>query len=94
MTGLIRYRAVAIAAAGFVTLTSGALRAEECKTFGSVGSGLSESVATLMAKQGAINISEARGFKPQGEATLISCEAAGIFGTECKASVRGCKGRN
>jgi hypothetical protein len=47
-----------------------------------------------MAKQGAINISEARGFKPQGEAKLISCEDAGIFGTECKASVRGCKRRN
>ncbi len=94
MTGLVRFCAVAIAAAGFAALTSGTLRAEECKTFGSVGSGLSKSVATLMAKQGAINISEARGFKPQGEAKLISFEAAGIFGTECKASVRGCKRRN
>jgi len=94
MTGLVKFCAVAIAAAGFAALTSGTLRAEECKTFGSVGSGLSKSVATLMAKQGAINISEARGFKPQGEAKLISCEAAGIFGTECKASVRGCKRRN
>ena len=63
MTGLVRFCAVAIAAAGFAALTSGTLRAEECKTFGSVGSGLSKSVATLMAKQGAINISEARGLK-------------------------------
>jgi hypothetical protein len=52
--------------AGFAALTSGTLRAEECKTFGSVGSGLSKSVATLMAKQGAINIAEARGYKAQG----------------------------
>jgi len=94
MTGLVRFCVVAIGAAGFATFTSGTLRAEECKTFGSVGSGLSNSVATLMAKQGAINIAEARGFKPQGEAKLISCEAAGIFGTECKASVRACKGHN
>jgi hypothetical protein len=63
MTGLVRFCAVAIAAAGFAALTSGTLRAEECKIFGSVGSGLSKSVATLMAKQGAINISEARGLK-------------------------------
>ena len=66
MTGLVKFCAVAIAAAGFAAMTSGALRAEECKTFGSVGSGLSKSVATLMAEQGAINIAEARGYKAQG----------------------------
>ena len=27
----------------------------------------------------------------QGEAKLISCAAAGIFGTECKASTHACK---
>jgi len=91
MTGLVRFCALVVMATGFATLTASASRAEECKTFGSVGSGLSKSVATLMAKQGAVNISEARGFKPQGEAKLISCDAGGIFGTECKASVRGCK---
>jgi hypothetical protein len=94
MTGLVKFCAVAMTVAGFAALTSGTLRAEECKTFGSVGSGLSKSVATLMAKQGAINIAEARGYKAQGEAKLISCEDAGIFGTECRASVRGCKRRN
>ena len=94
MTGLVRFSAMAVVAAGFAALATTALRAEECRTFGAVGSGVSKSVATLMATQGAINVSEARGFKPQGEAKLISCEAAGFCGTECKASVRACKGRN
>lgn len=94
MPGLVRFCALVVVAAGFAALTASASRAEECKTFGSVGSGLSESIATFMAKQGAKTISEARGFKPQGEAKLISCEAAGIFGTECKASVRACKRQN
>jgi hypothetical protein len=94
MTGLVRFCAVAAVAAGFATLNVSASYAGDCKVFGAVGSGISEGVATLMAKQGAINVSEARGFKPQGEAKLISCEAAGIFGTECKASVRACKGPN
>jgi len=94
MTGLVRFCAVAVVAAGFASLTASTSGAEECRTFGAVGSGISVSVATLMAKQGAVNVSEARGFKPQGEAKLISCEAAGIFGTECKASVRACKRHN
>jgi len=65
--------------------------ADECRNFGAVGSGLSESIATLMAKQGAINVAENRGWTVQGEAKLVSCTKAGIFGTECTARTYACK---
>lgn len=73
MTGLVRFSAMAVVATGFAALATTTLRAEECRTFGAVGSGASKSVATLMATQGAINVSEARGFKSQGEVKRISC---------------------
>jgi hypothetical protein len=94
MTGLVQFCAVAVVAAGIGALGVSPSNAKDCKTFGAVGSGVSKSVATLMAKQGAVNVSEGRGYKPQGEAKLISCANGGLFGTECKASVRACKRRN
>jgi hypothetical protein len=68
-----------------------ASQAEECKDFAAVGSGLNESIATLMAKQGAVNVAEGRGYTVQGEAKLVKCESTGIFGTECMARTHACK---
>jgi hypothetical protein len=78
-------------AVAFAALAPSASHAADCRGFAAVGSGISTSVATLMAKQGAINVAEARGYSVQGEAKLISCSSAGIFGTECKASTKACK---
>jgi hypothetical protein len=88
MSRLVR---TCIAAAGLAALFSAPSQAGDCKNFAAVGSGLNESIATLMAKQGAVNVAEARGYTVQGEAKLISCEAGGTFGTECKASTHACK---
>jgi len=91
MSKLVRSCVMAVAAVGFVSLASSASYAAECKDFAAVGSGISTSVATLMAKQGAVNVAEARGYSVQGEAKLISCSSEGIFGTECKATTHACK---
>jgi hypothetical protein len=88
MSGLLRICVVLAAAAMVPTIASAA---EECRDFGAVGSGLNESVATLMALQGAVNVAEGRGYTVQGEAKLVKCESAGIFGTECTARSRACK---
>jgi hypothetical protein len=83
---------LAAAAAGVAAaLVPSASLAEDCKDFAAVGSGLSTGIATLMAKQGAVNVAEARGYSVQGEAKLISCSSEGIFGTECKATTHACK---
>jgi hypothetical protein len=82
---------VLAAAVGLAALVPSVSHAADCKTFAAAGSGINTSVATLMAKQGAVNIAEARGYSVQGEAKLISCSATGFFGTECKASAHGCK---
>jgi K+-transporting ATPase c subunit len=79
------------AVVAFAALVPSVSHAADCKTFAAAGSGLNNSIATVMAKQGAINIAEARGYSVQGEAKLISCSSTGIFGTECKASAHGCK---
>lgn len=65
--------------------------ATDCRGFRAVGSGLNESIASLMATQGAVNLAENRGYTVQGEAKLISCTSAGIFGTECAATSYACK---
>ena len=91
MSRLVRSCIVAAAAAGLAALMPTASQAEECKDFAAVGSGLNVSIATLMAKQGAVNVAEARGYTVEGEAQLVSCEATGIFGTECKATTHACK---
>ncbi len=83
--------AAVVAFAALVPSVSHAAAPSDCKTFAAAGSGLNNSIATVMAKQGAINIAEARGYSVQGEAKLISCSSTGIFGTECKASAHGCK---
>jgi hypothetical protein len=90
MSRLVRTCSAA-AAAGLAALASAPSQAEDCKDFAAVGSGLNDSIATLMAKQGAVNVAEARGYSVKGEAKLISCAAAGTFGTECKARTHACK---
>jgi hypothetical protein len=65
--------------------------AKDCRGFRAVGSGLTESIATLMATQGAINLAENRGFSIIGDAKLQSCTSTGIFGVECAATSYACK---
>ena len=84
----MKFRVLAV---GFAALVPSVSHAADCKDFAAVGSGLNTSIATLMAKQGAVNVAEARGYSVQGEAKLISCTAAGTFGTECKATTHACK---
>ena len=91
MKSVVRFCTAAVAVAGLTALMPSPSRAQECKDFAAVGSGLNESVATLMAKQGAVNVAEARDYEVQGEAKLLKCGDAGIFGTECTARVRACK---
>jgi len=91
MTRLVRACAAMALGACLTASMSAASYADECRNFGAVGSGLNESIATLMAKQGAINVAEARGYTVQGEAHLVSCKAEGIFGTECTARTHACK---
>jgi hypothetical protein len=91
----ISLRASALAAAvGLATLVpsaSFAADAKDCRHFRAVGSGITQSVATLMATQGAINLAENRGYTVQGEAKLEGCKAAGTFGNECAATSYACK---
>jgi hypothetical protein len=94
MSKLMRSCIMMAAAAALAGLAPTASTAEECKDFAAVGSGLSESIATLMAKQGAVNVAEARGYTVQGEAKLVSCASTGIFGTECTARTHACKRLN
>ena len=65
--------------------------AKDCKGFRAVGSGLTESIATLMATQGAVNVASNRGYTVIGEAKLQSCTSAGIFGVECAATSYACR---
>ena len=65
--------------------------AKDCRGFRAVGSGLTESIASLMATQGAINLAENRGFSIVGDAKLQSCTSTGIFGVECAATSYACK---
>jgi hypothetical protein len=65
--------------------------AKDCRGFRAVGSGLTESIASLMATQGAINLAENRGFSIIGDAKLQKCTSAGIFGVECAATSYACK---
>jgi len=87
----MRLGILAAAVAGSIALMPMAALAKDCKGFAAVGSGLNDSVATLMALQGAVNVAEARGYTVQGEAKLVSCKAAGIFGSECTAKSHACK---
>lgn len=91
MSKLVRSSVMAAATAALLALAPTASSAEECRNFGAVGSGLTESIASLMAKQGAINVAENRGWSVKGEAKLVSCTKAGIFGTECTARSYACK---
>jgi hypothetical protein len=94
MSKLAKSCVMAAAVAGLIALVPSAASAaapKECRGFTAVGSGLSTSIASLMAKQGAINLAENRGYSIQGEAKLVSCASTGIFGTECTATSRGCK---
>jgi hypothetical protein len=48
--------------------------AKDCRGFRAVGSGLTESIASLMATQGAINLAENRGWTVVGDAKLEGCK--------------------
>jgi hypothetical protein len=91
MSKLVRYSVMLAATASLAALMPAASQAKECKNFAAVGSGINESVAGFMAKQGAVNVAENRGWTVQGEAKLVGCKAAGTFGTECTARTRACK---
>lgn len=91
MAKVVRSTVLAAAGAALLALAPTASSADECRSFGAVGSGLTESIASLMAKQGAINVAENRGWTVKGEAKLVKCEATGIFGTECTATSYACK---
>ncbi|KAB2943660.1 MAG: hypothetical protein K8F92_13415 [Hyphomicrobium sp.] len=94
MSKLVRSGISVAAVAALVALVSSAASAAEpkdCRSFRAVGSGLNESIASLMATQGAVNLAENRGYTVQGEAKLVSCTSAGIFGTECAATSYACK---
>ncbi len=82
-------RLVVLAAAA--ALLPSLAQAAECRAFVAVGSGITESVAQLMAKQGAINLAENRGWTVKGDAKLIKCVHAGTFGNECQAKSYACK---
>jgi hypothetical protein len=89
---------LAVAAGLFALLPAAAMAApavphgaKDCRGFRAVGSGLTESIASLMATQGAINLAENRGFSIIGDAKLQSCKSTGIFGVECAATSYACK---
>lgn len=86
-----RVLAAAVGLAALVPSVSHAAAPSDCKNFAAVGSWITKDIATLMAKQGAVNVAEARGYSVQGEAKLVSCTAAGTFGNECTASTHACK---
>ena len=83
--------AAALGLAALVPWASFAADAKDCRHFRAVGSGLNQSIASLMATQGAINLAENRGYTVQGEAKLEGCKAAGTFGNECAATSYACK---
>jgi hypothetical protein len=87
----MKSRVLAVAFTALVPSVSFAADAKDCRHFRAVGSGITTSLATLMATQGAINLAENRGYTVQGEAKLVSCTAAGTFGTECAATSYACK---
>src|SRR5262245_12721866 len=77
--------AIAMAAA------AGARGAKDLRALVAGGTGLTESIASLMATQGAVNLASNRGFTVVGEAKLQNCTSAGIFGVECAATSYACK---
>jgi hypothetical protein len=94
-----KFCVLALAAAGLVALVPTVAvaapavppGAKDCRGFRAVGSGLTESIASLMATQGAVNLAENRGWTVIGEAKLQNCTSAGIFGVECAATSYACK---
>ena len=83
--------AAAVGLAMLVPFVASAAEPKDCKHFRAVGSGVTQSLAELMATQGAINLAENRGYTIQGEAKLEGCKAAGTFGNECAATSYACK---
>ncbi len=92
MKSVVRWSAAAVAMAASVSVMPLASHAaEECKTFSAAGEHLMADWAPLMAKQGAINIAEARGYHVVGEAQIVKCGPGGTLGNECYAKVKACK---
>ena len=81
----------AIAPAAYAAGPTVPAHGKDCRGFRAVGSGLNESIASLMATQGAINLAENRGWTVVGNAKLEGCKSTGIFGTECSATSYACK---
>lgn len=63
--------------------------AADCKPFGGVGNGVTESIAKFMADAAVKNIIENKGLKPTGE-IKHTCKSA-MLGSECSARQMGCK---
>jgi hypothetical protein len=91
MSKLVRSCALIAAATGLAALIPSISQAAECRAFVAVGSGITQGIATLMAKQGAINLAENRGWTVKGDAKLLKCVHAGTFGNECQAKSYACK---
>lgn len=80
--------AMAIALAAGLSLASGA-QAKECKKVAAAGSGLTQSIAEIMAKGGVKTLIDSRGMTPVGSPT-VKCKDGGML-TECHAQQTACK---
>lgn len=83
--------AAAIVAALAVSVPSPSFAGQTCKMFSAAGEHLLADWAPLMARQGAINIAEARGYHVVGDAKVVKCGPGGTLGNECYATVKACK---
>lgn len=85
MNAALRLAFAASLSLGAATVASAA----ECKMIGSVGSGVTEGMARIMAEGGLKNIISNRNMTPTG-AIKVTCEAGAIV-TECSARQLACK---
>jgi hypothetical protein len=92
MKPILRISAAATALTALLAAaTFPAHAAEECKIFSAAGEHLLADWAPLMAKQGAVNVAEGRGYSVVGEAEVVKCQPGGTWGNECYARVKACK---
>lgn len=92
MKAMLKISAVAAAVAALVaSVPSASYAAEDCRMFSAAGEHLLADWAPLMARQGAVNVAEGRGYHVVGEATVVKCGPGGTWGNECYAKVKACK---
>ena len=92
MKPILRISAAAAALTAFLAAAPfPAQAAEECRIFSAAGEHLLADWAPLMAKQGAVNLAEGRGYHVVGEAQVVKCGPGGTWGNECYAKVKACK---